>query len=157
MLWEQGILNKYMEQAQQPQPCSQKQREMIARLLTEAKKHEQELLESDYSLEDRIKKELIPKLAQEQGASELITKVRGLRKELDDAENALGDLGFTCDDGDARLKYDAPERLQKAMEGALRSAKKERDRSLRKYDLAVLDVWAAESAEEARRIVEPLL
>lgn len=130
---------------------------MIARLLTETKKREQELLDSDSDLEDRVKKELIPKLAQEAGASELITKVRGLRKELDDAENALGDLGFICDDWDPRLKYDAPERLQKAMEGALRSAKKERDRSLRKYDLAVLDVWAAESAEEARRIVEPLL
>jgi hypothetical protein len=126
-------------------------------MLTETKKREQELLESDSDLEGRIKEELLPKLAEKQGATGLVNKIRKLRKEFDDAEEALCKLGFSCDDEQIRLKYNAPDNLSQALEGAIRSAKRERDRSLRKYDIAILNVWAAESAEEARRIVEELI
>jgi hypothetical protein len=144
-----------MEQAQ---PCNLKQREIFARLLEEAKKREAETLESVDDLDRRIEKELLPKLAQEQaGASELVAKVGPLKKELDVAEKALHDLGFELDDDDLSLRWDAPAKLRKALEAGKRSARMERERSLKKYDLAVLGVWSAETAGEAKGIVEALL
>ena len=144
-----------MEQAQ---PCNLKQREIFARLLEEAKKREAETLESVDDLDRRIEKELLPKLAQEQaGASELVAKVGPLKKELDVAEKALHDLGFELDDDDLSLRWDAPAKLRKALEAGKRSARMERERSLKKYDLAVLSVWSAETAGEAKGIVEALL
>src|SRR5205807_1816996 len=91
----------------------------------------------------RIEEEFLPKLAQEKGAAPLIAKVRSLHKELDDAEKALDDLGFSCDEDSIRLKWEAPKDLQKTLKEARRSAHKERERSLRKYDLAILRVWSA--------------
>ena len=144
-----------MEQAQ---PCNLKQREIFARLLEEAKKREAETLESVDDLDRRIEKELLPKLAQEQaGASELVAKVGPLKKELDVAEKALHDLGFELDDDDLSLRWDAPAKLRKALEAGKRSARMERERSLMKYDLAVLGGWSAETAGEAKGIVEALL
>ena len=40
---------------------------------------------------------------------------------------------------------------------AERAARAERDAALKKYDRAILGVWAAESLPEARKIVEELL
>jgi hypothetical protein len=143
---------------EQVQPCNQKQREMFARLVEEAKKREAETLESEDDLDRRIEKEFVPKLAQEQsGASELIAKIGPLRKELEVAEEALGDLGFTFNDDRIKLQWSAPAKLQKALEAEKRSARIERQRSLKKFDLAILGVWSAETAGEAKGIVEALL
>jgi hypothetical protein len=139
------------------QPCNQKQREMFARLLAEAKKREEAVLDSESDLESQAEDEVVPKLAEEKGASELITKVRSLQKELEGAEKALGDLGFSCDDDGIGVKWDAPKDLRKALDAAKRSARQERQRSLKKYDLAILGVWSAENVDEAKRIVEALL
>lgn len=145
----------FMEQAQ---PCNQKQREIFARMLEEAKRRESETLESVSDLESRTEKELVPKLAQEQaGASELIAKVGPLQKELGVAEKALQDLGFDLDDDRLELRWDAPAKLRKALDAGKRSARIERERSLKRYDLAILGVWSAESAGEAKGIVEALL
>jgi hypothetical protein len=156
MLWMEGnAKHNFMEQAQ---PCNQKQREIFARLLEEAKKHESETLESQDDLDRRIEKELVPKLAQEQsGASELIAKVGPLKKELDVAEQALQDLGFEVDDDRLSLRWDAPAKLRKALDAGKRSARIGRERSLKKYDLAILGVWSAETTGEAKGIVEALL
>ena len=145
-----------MEQSQ-PQPCNQKQREIFARLLEEAKNREELSLESTDDLDKRIEEEFLPKLAQEKGASPLIAKIRSLHKELNDAEKALDDLGFSCDEDSIRLKWEAPKDLQKALKEAQRSPHKEREKSLKKYDLAILGVWSAENTDEARRVVEALL
>jgi len=125
-------------------------------MLADAKKREAER-ESDSDFNDRIERDVLPALAEAHGASQLIAKKRNLQKELDDAENALGKLGFDCDEDDISLKYDAPKVLSKALEDAQRSARKEHDAALKKYDLAILGVWAAEGVPEARRIVEELL
>ena len=131
---------------------------MLARLLEEAKKRESETLESVYEVECRIEKDFVPKLAQEQtGASELIAKIGPLRKELEVAEKSLSDLGFSFDNDQVSLNYDAPEKLRKALEAEKRSVRIERQRSLKKYDLAILGVWSAESTGEAKGIVETLL
>ena len=133
-----------------------RQREMFARLLTEVKKKAQAELESE-SLDDQVKSELLPKLAKERGASPLIAKVRTLRKEAEDAEGALEQLGFNCDEDSISLKWDAPKDLQHAVEAAKRALEKERKAELRKYDLGIVDVWATEDIQKVKQIVEGLL
>ena len=140
----------------QPQSFNQKQREVFARLLEEARKREEAGSESD-SDDDQVEAEAISKLAEEKGASELIAKVRQLRQDLEGAEQSLDKLGFTCDEDSIELRYCAPKALQKSLEDAKRAARKEREAPLREYDLAILGVWAAESAQEAKKIVEKLL
>ena len=130
---------------------------MFARLLTDAKEREEELLDSESAIDSRVEEEFLPKLAKQHGASRLIAKVRKLRTEFQDAEGALDDLGFSCDNDSISLKYDAPNRLRQTLEAEKRSARRERERSLKKFDRAILNVWTAESADQAKRIVEPLL
>jgi hypothetical protein len=129
----------------QTQPFNQKQREMFARLLEEARKREEDESESE-SDDDRVEAEVISKLAEEKGASELIGKVRQLQQDLEDAVDALDDLGFGCDEDRIELRYGASKALRKSLEDAKRAARKEREAALRKYDLAILGVGAAESA-----------
>jgi hypothetical protein len=111
----------------------------------------------DDDLNHRVEREVVPKLAEEQGATELITKVRKLRKEVDNVEGSLERLGFNCSDDRITLKWGAPKALSQALEAAKRSARKESQRSLKRFDLAILGVWAAETADDARKIVEGLL
>jgi hypothetical protein len=127
-------------------------------MLEEAKRRESESLESVDDLDRRIEKELLPKLAQEQaGAPELIAKIGPLKKELDVAEEALNDLGFELNGDRLSLRYGAPKKLRDALDAGKRSAQIERKKSLKKYDLAVLGVWSAETTGEAKGIVEALL
>lgn len=135
-----------------------KQREMFAKLLAQAKERVHAELESDYAVNQRVEDELFPKLAEEHGASELIADVRRLTKELDDAKTALRKIGFSCDeDGGIGIHYEAPKALREALETAQRSARKERDNALKKYDKAILEVWASDDASQAKKIVEGLL
>jgi hypothetical protein len=131
----------------------------MARLLADAKKRVQDGLEPDYQLNERIEAEILPKLAEERKASPLIEKVRRLRKEGKEAEKALGKLGFDMSDYDDTLSLaeKAPKELHEALEKARHAARKERDAELLRYDKAILRVWAAEDAGEAKRIVEELL
>jgi nucleotide-binding universal stress UspA family protein len=131
----------------------------MARLLADTKKRVEKGLESDYDLNQRTEAEILPKLAEERGAASLVEKARRLRKESKEAEAALGKLGFACDEysDDLSLADDAPKDLRRALEEAQRSGRKEREVELLKYDKAILKVWAAQDAEEAKGIVEELL
>jgi hypothetical protein len=140
-----------------PQPFNQKQRDVFARMLVQANERAQAELESDNDLDHRVESEVLPKLAEERSATELIAKVRKLRREVEDAEGALERLGFDCTDDWISLKWDAPKTLRQALDAAKRSARQDRQRSLKKFDLGVLGVWSAETADDARKIVEGLL
>ena len=143
-----------MEQLNNNHSFNLKQREMFAKLLVQAKEHAQVEQESDYSADQRIEEELVPKLAGERGAGEFVEKVRKLRKELEEAKTALSEKGFSCTEDDISIRYDEPKALRGALESAQRSARRERDQILKKYDLAILSVWASEDAKEAKKIVE---
>ena len=154
-MWGEGhIQTTTMETTQ---PFNQKQRDVFARMLVQAKERAQADLESDGDINHRVEREVLPKLAEERGATELIAKVRKLRKEAEGAEKALDDLGFDCSDDGITLKWHAPKTLSQALETAKRSARTENQLSLKKFDLAILGVWAAETADDARKIVEGLL
>ena len=147
-----------MEQLNNNHSFNLKQREMFAKLLTQAKERVQVDFEGDYAVNQRIEAEMVPKLAEEYGATELIDKVRKMQKELDDTESALRDLGFSCTKDDISIVDEtAPKALEEALDAAKRSAKQEREKALKKYDKAILGVWASEDAKEAKKIVEELL
>jgi hypothetical protein len=140
------------------QPLGAEQRKGLARLLEDTKQRVERGLEGVYFLDQRIEAELLPKLAKEHGAASQIEKVQRLRKECKDAETTLSKLGFDCDDNDRiSLKHEAPKVLRQALDEAQRSARKERDAQLLKYDKAILKVWAAQYADEMMAIVEGLL
>ena len=142
---------------EQPQSFNQKQREMFARLLQGARKREEAELESEHDVESRAEADAVAKLAEEQGVLALVAKVRKLRKEVEDAEEALGGLGFDCDEDDISLNWKAPKNLQQAVQAAKQAARKEREAVLKRYDRAILGVWAAENAQESKKIVEELI
>lgn len=154
MLWGEGHIQTITMEIQ---PFNQKQRDVFARMLVQAKERAQAELESDDDISRRVKDEVLPKLAEEHGATELVTKVRKLRKEVEEVEGSLERLGFDCSDDQITLRWDAPNALSQALESAKRSARRENQKSLKKFDLAILGVWAAETADDDRKIVEGLL
>jgi hypothetical protein len=151
-----AINNKTMNNNHNNNSFHQKQREMLARLVEEAKSQAQSELKGE-SLDDKVNLDVLPKLAEERGATPLVAKLRKLRKEAEDAEEALGDLGFNCDDESISLTWEAPKSLRKAVDAARRELEKERAVSLRKYDLGIVAVWATEDIEKVRETVEGLL
>lgn len=150
-------MNKPSAEAQTQTPSlQQKQRDVFARLLEEAKKREQAELESASDL-DEVEAETLGKLAEERGASQLAAKLGSLNKEVEETEEALANLGFSYNGDRLSLKWDAPKDLRRALEAAKSSARKERNAALKRYDRAILGVWAAESVAEAKQIVEQML
>jgi hypothetical protein len=141
------------------QPLSAEQRKGIARLLADTRKRVEDGLESNYDLNGRIETELLPKLAKERGATSPIGEVRRLYKQLKEAETALSKLGFAWDEDTETISLaeEAPKELNQALEEAQRSARKERDAQLLKYDKAIFKVWAVQDADEMKEIVEGLL
>ncbi len=165
-LWAEGehqitpMTNSTPKTQTETQPFSAEQRKGIAQLLADTKKRVESGLESNYDLIKRIEVEVLPKLAKEFGATSLIEKVQRLRKECEDAETTLGKLGFDCDEdtGNLSISEEAPKKISQPLEEAQRSARKERDAQLLKYDKAILKVWAAvQNADEMTDIVEGLL
>ena len=130
---------------------------MISRMLKDAKERAKQDLEPDEDLDRRVEAETIPKLVQEQGLTSLVEKMRQWQKELDAGETELDKRGFDWHDGRVSLTWQSPKPLRQALEQAKRSAHKERDAELQRFEHAILDVWAAPDAAEAKRIAERLL
>lgn len=126
-------------------------------MLVQAKESAQADLESDHDVDLRIEADVMLKLVEERGAKELFQKVRKLNEEIEDANKSLARLGFDYSYGRITFSSDAPRTLRQALEAAKRLARRENQSSLRKFDLGILGVWAAETADDARKIVEGLL
>jgi hypothetical protein len=141
------------------QPLSVEQRKGIAQLLANTKERVEKGLDSDWAINERIETEILPKLIRERGATSLVGKIRRLYKQRKDAETTLGKLGFAWDEEaeSFSVSEEAPKELREALEKAQRTARKERDAQLLKYDKAILKVWAAQDADEMMQIVEGLL
>src|SRR5262245_39380859 len=94
MLWGEGNTPFHMEQPS----LNQKQREIFMRLLEDAKTRATANLVTDSGIRARVRIEITPKLAKDCGAVPIAKKVRKLQAELKNAEKALGDLGFRCNE-----------------------------------------------------------
>ena len=139
------------------QNLTEEQRKLFTRMLTQAQDRAQAGLENFCVLKDRITSKVVPELVKKLGASKLVVKVRNLRKQARDSEKALERLGFDCDKDDISLSYVAPKALRKVLDTAIETAEKERNSVLRKYDVAMLNLVAAASVEDAKTHVENLI
>ena len=127
-------------------------------LCTKTQKRAEEDLEDTYFIKNRVEKKVIPKLAKEHGALNLIAKIRKLRKQTDDAEQALKRLGFELNSNERiEFRYKPPKILQKALDAAIKTAKEKRDELPRNYRVAMVNLVAATFVEDAKKIVENLL
>jgi hypothetical protein len=93
------------------------------------------------------------------GATKLHEKVVAASQELRDSEKALKSLGFRVDErgevvftseGEGKYEDQFNEQRATIMDAEVESARKG-------YELAILNVLATESVEEAKGIVEPLV
>ena len=146
-----------------------RQREVFADLLASAKSRK----ESEYSsLRIRTEREFIQKLASESGATKLAERVKtaeqavmdaekavvASQSELRNAKKALEASGFSVDSyGVFSLHWDAPDSMRQARDKYLGTLEKENKEKLHEYDVATLNVWAAETADEAKKCVEELV
>lgn len=132
-----------------------KQRETLAQMLKDAKSIEQRKLQ--YA-DGKSTSSILRALAEEVGALNLVQKVEELGSKLREAEGSLADLGFEASDsGELSLRWTAPAQLRKKYEKRVEEVKPSIEKSLKKYDLAIIGVWTAETAAEAKKIAEGLI
>jgi len=146
-----------------------RQREVFADLLASAKSRK----ESEYSsLRIETESEFIQKLASESGATKMVERIKTAKQaeadaekafeasqsELRNAEEALEVSGFDVDScGVLSLNEDAPRSVRQARDKYLGTFEKENKEKLHEYDVATLNVWAAETADKAKKCVEKLV
>lgn len=132
-----------------------KQREQLSRMLNDAKTREQGRLENaDGVSTDSI----LRALAEKAGALDLVQKIEELERQTETAKKKLAPLGFEFSySDDLELDSDAPRNLSERYEKQVAEAKSSIEKSLKKYDLAIIGVWTAETAAEAKKIVEDLI
>lgn len=146
-----------------------RQREVFADLLASAKSRRQ----SEYSsLRTQTESDFIQKLAAENGAAKMTEKIKTATQAVADAEKAyqaseselrkakkdLEASGFSVDSrGIFSFHWDAPDSMKQALDKYLGKLEKENNEKLHEYDVATLNVWAAETADEAKKFVEGLV
>jgi hypothetical protein len=141
-------------------PLTQEQRKEFVQLLKDAKVRVIGTLSDRYSR--RYQKAWTVALAglmEKLGATKLFEQAVAAKKELKEAEKVLKPLGFRFDnDGELELTSDGSdlhgadlrEQQSRIMDEEVETHRKE-------YEVAILNVLATESVEEAKEIVEPLV
>jgi hypothetical protein len=104
-----------------------------------------------------LKDDLTPKLEAKSRAKVLMENVRSFKGKLAEALNGLRRLGYHVDDGMIAIDYDTQEDVRGQMEEVKRSALEERNKSIAKFRKAIFDVWTAQDADQAKRIVSEVL
>jgi len=141
-------------------PLTQEQRKEFVQLLKDAKERIiSGLSKRHYKRQDKARVAAMAALMESLGATKVYEKAVTASKELRDSEKALKSLGFCIGQRDAVLftsegeeKYETQfnEQRDSIMDAEVESARKS-------YELAILNVLATESVEEAKGIVEPLV
>lgn len=146
-----------------------RQREVFADLLASAKSRRQ----SEYSsLRMQTESDFVQKLASESGAAKMTERIKtatqavadaekvyeASQSELRKAEKDLEASGFSVDRrGTFSLHWNAPDSMKQARDKYVGKLEKENNQKLHEYDVATLNVWAAETADEAKKFVEGLV
>jgi hypothetical protein len=146
-----------------------RQREVFADLLASAKSRRQ----SEYSsLRMQTESDFVQKLASESGATKMTERIKtatqavadadkayqASESELRKAEKELQASGFSVDNrGKFSLFWNAPDSMKEVLDKCLSKLEKENKEKLHEYDVATLNVWAAETADEAKKFVEGLV
>jgi hypothetical protein len=141
-------------------PLTQEQRKEFVQLLKDAKVRVLEALSGRYSKRySKAWDAAVAALMEKLGVTKMYEKAVAAKKEIQDAEKTLKPLGFRFgDDGKIELTSDGSDlhgselrdQQSKIMDDEVETARK-------KYEVAILNVLATESVEEAKELVEPLV
>jgi len=141
-------------------PLTQEQRKEFVQLLKDAKTRVREAFSDRWS-KRRTKAwdAAIAALLEELGAKALHEKAVAAKKELKDSEKSLKNLGFQFDDkGNLELTSEGRDRYEDQLDERRTALMDDEVETARKvYEMAILNVLATESVEEAKGIVAPLV
>lgn len=130
------------------------QKRAFAEMVRDAQKR----FESDFDgYLSSLKHDLTPKLEARARVRGLMESVRTLKSKLAEAAQGLRKLGFHVDEGMISVDYDIQGDARAEMEEVQRAAMQEREKSITKFRKAMFDVWSAENADDAKKIVEAVL
>jgi len=130
------------------------QRRAFADLIRDAERR----FESTFSEEfKQLKDDLTPRLEARTRAKQMMETVRSLRGELAESLNGLRRMGYQVDDGVIAIDYDTQGSERRELEDIKRSALDERDKRIAQFRKAIFDVWSAQDADQAKRIVSEVL
>jgi hypothetical protein len=131
-----------------------KQREAFAKMIQVAKdKRVSELSKISDTISDAIHREL----AKEAGCLDTAKDLVALQSQVGTLEKQLRGFGFEVErDGTLKRHYSCDSSLDREFEKRL-ADRNEVPEAVRKYEVGILGVWAAEDAVEAKKIVESLL
>ena len=130
------------------------QKRAFAEMVRDAQKR----FESDFDgYLSSLKHDLTPKIEARARVRGLMDSVRVLKSKLSEAANGLRKLGFHVDEGMISVDYDNRSDVRRELEEVQRSALEEREKSMAKFRKAMFEIWSAENADEAKKIVEAVL
>lgn len=130
------------------------QKRAYAEMVRDAEKR----FESDFDgYLNSLKHDLTPKIEARARVRGLMDTVRTLKSKLSEAAMGLRKLGFHVDEGMIAVDYDTQGDARREMEEVQRAALQEREKSIVKFRKAIFDVWSAENADDAKKIVEAVL
>jgi len=130
------------------------QRKAFADLIKDAERR----FESTFSEEfKQLKEDLSPRLEARTRAKQMMETVRNLRGKLAESLNGLRRMGYQVDDGVIAIDYDTQGSERERLEDIKRSALDERDKRIAQFRKAIFDVWSAQDADHAKRIVSEVL
>jgi hypothetical protein len=141
-------------------PLTQEQRKEFVQLLKDAKTRVLDVFSNRYSRRcDKAWNAAVAALMEKLGATKLFEKAAGAKKDLRDSEKHLKAMGFYFDDGGAlKLTSDGQDLYQGELrEQQTKLIDDEVEAARKKYEIAILNVLATESVEEAKALVEPLV
>jgi hypothetical protein len=130
------------------------QRKRLEELVNEARSKRERMFDRD---KRRISEEICREMARDAGCLESIDRVIKARLESNTDEELFQKHGFCLnDDGEIKLVYSCPAEMDHILKQKLDERMAELV-DLKSYDEAILALWTASTADEAKRAVEGLL
>jgi len=130
------------------------QRKAFASLIQDAQRR----FEADFDgYLGSLKNDLTPKIEARAKVRGLMDSVRSLKGKLSEAAMGLRKMGFHVDEGMISIDYDSMDDVRRELEQVKQSALEEREKSITKFRKAIFDVWSAQEADQAKKIVESIL
>ena len=150
--------NKIMEKTHKIEP---RQREALVDMLRDAKLREREDLQNSNGV---VESDVIRELAIEQGAGKILKEIEELYPKIKELEARNGkldcdlqDLGFRINGSQIALHYGASNLLHQELRDIMKKRRAPIEEKLKKYDLAIADIWTVDTNADASKVIEGLI
>lgn len=137
-----------------------RQREALVEMLREAKRKKSSELEASSGISEAS---VVRTLAIESGAQKLVKETEELHEAVREAQSRLNvvdadlrKLGFEWTNSRFYVHYGAPG-LDKKVRDILAEKRGPIEKSLKKYDLAIADIWTVDTNADASKVIEGLI